>query len=91
MGVSQGSNYLGSPVELWGLVQRVPRMTHSSFSGLGKNLLDGASSALPGARLGAKPVCLAYYAVCVLVYFYSAITAREIDTLTSVLFVFLVS
>jgi hypothetical protein len=62
-------------------------MTHSSFSGLDKNLLAGASNALPGA----KPVCLAYYAVSVLVYFYSVITARAIDILTSVLFVFLVS
>jgi hypothetical protein len=72
-------------------IQRVPRMTYSSFSGLDKNLLAGASSALPGVRLSAKPVCLAYYAVSVLVYFYSAITARAIDILTSVLFVFLVS
>jgi hypothetical protein len=56
-------------------------MTHSSFSGLDKNFLAEASSALPGVRLGAKPVCLAYYAVPVLVYFYSAITAREIDIL----------
>jgi hypothetical protein len=66
-------------------------MTLSIFSGLDKNLLAGASSALPGVRLSAKPVCLAYYAVPVLVYFYSAITARVIDILTSVLFVFLVS
>jgi hypothetical protein len=72
-------------------IQRVPRMTHSSFSGLDENLFAGASSALPGVRLNAKPVCLAYYAASVLVYFYSAITARAIDTLTSVLFVFLVS
>jgi hypothetical protein len=72
-------------------IQRVPRMTHSSFSGLEKNLLAGASSALPGVRLSAKPVCLAYYAVSVLVYFHSAITARAIDILTSVFFVFLVS
>jgi hypothetical protein len=35
--------------------------------------------------------CLAYYAVSVLVYFSSAITACAIDILTSVLFVFLVS
>jgi hypothetical protein len=66
-------------------------MTHSSSFGLDKNLLAGASSALPGVRLSAKLVCLAYYAVSVLVYFYSAITARAIDMLTSVLFVFLVS
>jgi hypothetical protein len=66
-------------------------MMHSSFSGLDENLLAGASNALPGIRLGAKPVCLAHYAVSVLVYFYSAITARAIDILTSVLFVFLVS
>jgi hypothetical protein len=72
-------------------IQRVPRMTHSNLSGLDKNLLAGASSALPDVRLSAKPVCLAHYAVSVLVYFYSAITAREIDILTSVLFVFLVS
>jgi hypothetical protein len=65
-------------------------MTHLSFSGLDKNLLAGASSALPGVRLSAKPVCLAYYAVSVLVYFYLAITACAIDILTSVLFVFLV-
>jgi hypothetical protein len=66
-------------------------MKHSSFSGLDKNMLAGASSALPGVRLSAKPVCLAYYAVSVLVYFYSAITARAIVILTSVLFLFLVS
>jgi hypothetical protein len=66
-------------------------MTHSSFSGLDENLLAGARSALPGIRLSTKPVCLAYYAVSVLVYFYSAITARAIDILTSILFVFLVS
>jgi hypothetical protein len=71
-------------------IHRVPRMTHSSFSGLDKNLLAGASSALPGVQLSAKPFCLAYYAVSVLVYFYSAITARAIVILTSVLFVFLV-
>jgi hypothetical protein len=72
-------------------IQRVPRMTHKSFSGLDKNLLAGDSSALPGVRLGAKPVCLAYYSVSVVLYFDSAITARAIDILTSVLFVFLVS
>jgi hypothetical protein len=72
-------------------MQRVLRMMHSSFSGLDKNLMAGASSALPGVRLSAEPVCLAYYAVSVLVYFYSAITALAIDILTSVLFVFLVS
>jgi hypothetical protein len=66
-------------------------MTHSSFSGLDKNLLTGASSALPGVRLSARPVCLAHYAVSVLVYFHSAITARAIGILTSVLFMFLVS
>jgi hypothetical protein len=66
-------------------------MTHSSFSGLDKNLFAGASGVLPGVRLSAKPVCLAYYAVSVLVYFYSAITARAIDILTLVLFVFIVS
>jgi hypothetical protein len=66
-------------------------MTHSNFSGLDKNLLAGAGSALPGVRLSAQPVCLAYYAVSVLVYFYSAITACATDILTSVLFVFLVS
>jgi hypothetical protein len=66
-------------------------MTHSSFSGLDKNLLAGTSSELPGIRLSAKPVCLAYYAVSVLVYFYSVITARAIDILSSVLLVFLVS
>jgi hypothetical protein len=65
-------------------------MTHSSFSGLDKNLLAGASSTLPDVRLGAKLVCLAYYTVSVLVYFYSAIIAHAIDILTSVLFVFLV-
>jgi hypothetical protein len=72
-------------------MQRVPRMTHSSFSGLDKNLLSGASNALSGVRLSVKPVCLAYYIVSVLVYFYSAITARAIDMLTVVLFVFVVS
>jgi hypothetical protein len=52
-------------------LQRVPQMMHSSFSGLDKNLLAEANSALPGVRLSAKPVCLTYYAVSVLVYFYS--------------------
>jgi hypothetical protein len=65
-------------------------MTHSSFSGL-DNWLAGASSALLGDRLSAKPVCFVYYAVSVLVYFYWAITARAIDIPTSVLFVFQVS
>jgi hypothetical protein len=73
------------------IIRRVPRMTHSSFSGLDKNLLAKASSTLPGVRLSAKPVCLAYYAVSVLVYFYLTITVRAIDILTLVLFVFLVS
>jgi hypothetical protein len=66
-------------------------MTHSSFSGLDKNLLAGASSSLPSVRLSAKPVCLGYYVISVLVYFYSDITACAIDILTSVPFVFLVS
>jgi hypothetical protein len=66
-------------------------MMHKSFSGLDKNLLAGASSALSGIRLSAQPVCLAYNAVSVLIYFSSAITARAIDIPSSVLFVFLVS
>jgi hypothetical protein len=66
-------------------------MMHSSFSGRDKNLLAGASSALPGVWHSAKPVCLAYYAVSVLVYFYSAIAAHAIDILTSDLCVFLVA
>jgi hypothetical protein len=59
----------GSNISVILEIQRVPRMTHSTFSGLDKNLLAGASSALPGVRLSAKPVCLAYYAVSVLVFF----------------------
>jgi hypothetical protein len=55
-------------------------MTHSSFTGLDKNFLAAASSALHGTRLSTQPVCVAYYAVSVLVYFSSAITARAIDT-----------
>jgi hypothetical protein len=33
------------------LLQRVPRMMQSSFPGLDKNMLAGASSALPGEQL----------------------------------------
>jgi hypothetical protein len=75
------------------LIQRVPRTTQSSFPGLDKNMLTGAGGALPGASLADSRwfVCLAYYAVSVLVYFSSAITARAIYLLTSVLFLFLVS
>jgi hypothetical protein len=67
-------------------------MTHSIFPGLDKNLRAVASSALRGIRLSTQTVfCLLRLlrSVSVLVYFYSAITARAIDILTSVLFVFL--
>jgi hypothetical protein len=57
-------------VNLSVILQRVPRMTHSSFSGLDKNLLAGASSALRGIRLSTQPVCLAYYAYCSYLFFF---------------------
>jgi hypothetical protein len=67
-------------------------MKQPSFPSLDKNVLTAASSALAGMRLSAQPVvCLAFYAVSVIVYLYSAITALVIDALTSVIFVFLVS
>jgi hypothetical protein len=45
-------------------------MTKSSFPGLDKNMMTAAGSALAGKRLSAQPViCLAFYAVSILVYF----------------------
>jgi hypothetical protein len=61
-------------------IQRVPRMTQSSFPGLDKNMLMAAGSALRGIRLSTQAVfCLPRYHA-----------ARAIGILSSFLFVFLV-